>query len=482
MQLDAGFVELPIGLGFRVSIAPLLEHAAVRAENHATNEKRKKEKDDKKLSNIASQSALGAALLSQAFDSALVEPLSADPQKEPILVEITDASTIAENILPEETPIQEQEPDSPPNDPISVEDVHVESSEPIQPDVIGTSSVVPSLQIEAIAEKALNLSTLSNSFNLEKYLDEDEIRSIDPELSQLEARHTELEKELENMKAAIDRHKFILAQIPDAIQQKKQELLAKVREDRAIQSSLKSIPRSAKEDKQQIVEVDAIWLEVLKAIKDVLDLFVLNNRLHPLPRASEPSDAVSSTLASSSDSSDSYNSDDARRFLREWRAAQNRYSKVTRENGQLKIRLGISQAALHAAKKEASAARARLAKSDAMVAALMVQVESLQLAANAATDAVNARGALINARLHDIPACVQEIALHGAPMQYWTGLYAEVDRRMLTNGVNTMLKVATDLLLPKKTAGDKNKRLKYDDHRDDGAQNNWRARAEMVMI
>ena len=68
------------------------------------------------------------------------------------------------------------------------------------------------------------------------------------------------------MKAAIDRHKSILAQIPDAIQQKKQELLAKVREGKAIRSSLKSISRSAEEDKQQIVEVHAIRLEVLKAI------------------------------------------------------------------------------------------------------------------------------------------------------------------------------------------------------------------------
>ena len=42
----------------------------------------------------------------------------------------------------------------------------------------------------------------------------------------------------------------------------------------------------------------------------------------------------------------------------------------------------------------------------------MVQLESLQLAANAATDAVNARGSLIDARLQDIPARVQEIALH----------------------------------------------------------------------
>ena len=74
------------------------------------------------------------------------------------------------------------------------------------------------------------------------------------------------------MKAAIDRHKSNLAQIPDAIKQKKQELLAKVREGRAIRSSLEDIPGSAKEDKQQIIELDAIQLEVLKAIQDVLDL------------------------------------------------------------------------------------------------------------------------------------------------------------------------------------------------------------------
>ena len=89
---------------------------------------------------------------------------------------------------------------------------------------------------------------------------------IDPELSQLEIKCVELEKELENVKAAIDRHKSTLAQIPDAIKQKKQELLAKVREGRAIWSSLESISGSAEEDKQQIAEVDAIRLEVLKAI------------------------------------------------------------------------------------------------------------------------------------------------------------------------------------------------------------------------
>ena len=58
--------------------------------------------------------------------------------------------------------------------------------------------------------------------------------NIDLELSQLEVRRVELEKELENVKAAIDRHKSTLSQIPDAIQQKKQKLLAKVREGRAI--------------------------------------------------------------------------------------------------------------------------------------------------------------------------------------------------------------------------------------------------------
>jgi len=75
---------------------------------------------------------------------------------------------------------------------------------------------------------------------------------IDLELTQLEARRVELEKELENVRPAIDHHKSNLAQIPDAIKQKKQELLAKVREGRAIYSSLEDIPRSAKEDKQQI--------------------------------------------------------------------------------------------------------------------------------------------------------------------------------------------------------------------------------------
>ena len=51
--------------------------------------------------------------------------------------------------------------------------------------------------------------------------------------------------------------------------------------------------------------------------------------------------------------------------------AQNRYSEVTWENDQLEIRLGVSQAALHMAEEEASAVRARLAKSDTTVVGKM---------------------------------------------------------------------------------------------------------------
>ena len=40
---------------------------------------------------------------------------------------------------------------------------------------------------------------------------------IEPDLNQLRAKRTELEKELENVKAIIDRHESNLAQIPDAI-------------------------------------------------------------------------------------------------------------------------------------------------------------------------------------------------------------------------------------------------------------------------
>ena len=73
-----------------------------------------------------------------------------------------------------------------------------------------------------------------------------------------------------------------------------------------------------------------------------------------------PSTTASAAVApdSSLDSSDSYNGDDAWRFLLEWRVAQDRYSEATQENGQLEIHLGASQAALLTTEEEASAARA----------------------------------------------------------------------------------------------------------------------------
>jgi len=83
--------------------------------------------------------------------------------------------------------------------------------------------------------------------------------------------------------------------------------------------------------------------------------------------------------ASSLESSDSYNGDDARRYLHEWRMAQNRYSEVTWENGQLGIHLRVSQAALHTAEEEASAVQARLAESDAMVAGKMNPMKAFVL-------------------------------------------------------------------------------------------------------
>ena len=74
------------------------------------------------------------------------------------------------------------------------------------------------------------------------------------------------------MKAAIDRRKFTLAQIPDAVKQKKQELLAKVKRSRAIRSSLENTPGTTKEYKQKIAEADVVRLEILKIIQDVLNL------------------------------------------------------------------------------------------------------------------------------------------------------------------------------------------------------------------
>ena len=80
---------------------------------------------------------------------------------------------------------------------------------------------------------------------------------------------------------------------------------------------------------------------------------------------------------SSSNTLDSYNGDDTRRFLREWRVAKDRYSEATWDNGQLESRLEASQATLLATEEEASATQARLAKSDAMVVGKMNSKKTL---------------------------------------------------------------------------------------------------------
>ena len=95
--------------------------------------------------------------------------------------------------------------------------------------------------------------------------------NIEPELTQLKIRHAGLEQEQESVKATFDHHESNLTQIPNA-KQKKQEMLTKVKEGKAIHSSLESIPGSAEKDKQQIVEVDAIQLKALRAIHDALNL------------------------------------------------------------------------------------------------------------------------------------------------------------------------------------------------------------------
>ena len=47
MRPESGFIELPVDLGFRASMASQPEHVAVRAANHAADEQRKKDKENK---------------------------------------------------------------------------------------------------------------------------------------------------------------------------------------------------------------------------------------------------------------------------------------------------------------------------------------------------------------------------------------------------------------------------------------------------
>ena len=75
-------------------------------------------------------------------------------------------------------------------------------------------------------------------------------------------------------------------------------------------------------------------------------------------KTGKSTDAASSGPVSSSGSSNSYDGNDARSFFQEWRAAEDRYSKEIRNNGQFEIHLGVFQVALNAAEEEASIVRA----------------------------------------------------------------------------------------------------------------------------
>ena len=96
----------------------------------------------------------------------------------------------------------------------------------------------------------------------------------DLELSRLEVKHTELERELNNVKAAIDRRKTILVQIPDVISQKKQELLARVKESRTIRGSLENAPGTVEEYEHKVAEANAIRLAIFKSHSGCFELVI----------------------------------------------------------------------------------------------------------------------------------------------------------------------------------------------------------------
>ena len=135
--------------------------------------------------------------------------------------------------------------------------------------------------------------------------------------------------------------------------------------------------------------------------------------------------------ATSSNSFDSYNEDDARHYLHERHEALGRCWEVAQETEHLEAALIASQTALATVEGESGAARARLAESDARVAgkifrrdpvllvfclvmpfsmippffltALMEELEAFQFVMNNDARALNAQGDLVVSSLQDIP-------------------------------------------------------------------------------
>jgi len=89
------------------------------------------------------------------------------------------------------------------------------------------------------------------------------------------------------------------------------------------------------------------------------------------PRGAKSAAATSSYGGSG----DSYNGDDAWRYLHWWKGTCNLYSKATREIVRLQLYLEVTQAALTAAKGEASTARVILSAADGRVAGMVLLFE-----------------------------------------------------------------------------------------------------------
>ena len=86
--------------------------------------------------------------------------------------------------------------------------------------------------------------------------------------------------------------------------------------------------------------------------------------------------AKSAAAASSSGrSSDSYNGDDARRYLHWWKGTRDLYSEAIREIVRPQLCLEVTQAVLTTAEGEASTARAMLSAADGRVAGMVLLFE-----------------------------------------------------------------------------------------------------------
>jgi hypothetical protein len=135
-------------------------------------------------------------------------------------------------------------------------------------------ALLPILNIEDQApkvKKAQRDLTDREALTVRKNFNKQEAKDLAQLIDNLKNSPTRIEIELNQVRAKhVDHDEVNLIQIPDVIIQKKQEMLTKVKEGKAICSSLATILGSTKEDKQRIAEVDALWLKALEAIQGAL--------------------------------------------------------------------------------------------------------------------------------------------------------------------------------------------------------------------